>query len=550
MRRLILLLNTLRYLKAIQIMYQVYYRVHKPRVRELSKPTLRNQLMGWPGSSFQSPATLDGETFTFLGEAARFDGSWNNPAFPKLWLYNLHYQDDLNAIGAECRFQLCASMVEAWIEGNPPLQGNGWEPYCLSLRIVNWVKFFSRLEQGELRSHWVRSLAQQADALEQQLEFHILANHLFANAKALVFVGTYLGGVEGERWLRKGLALLDREVPEQFLNDGAHYERSPMYQGILLWDLLDLIALGKATGLLELKQRLGDWQNRAQRGLEWLRAMTHPDRNISFFNDATWGIAPAVEDLERYMATLGLSISKVDKPTVIKGRLLQPSGYGIVEWPESHRLLVDLAPVGPDYQPGHAHADTFSCELSLFGQRVLVNSGISQYGEGPERQRQRSTAAHNTVEVDGEDSSEVWAGFRVARRAKPFGVKLSSSEGTVSLSGSHDGYRRLAGRVTHSRHWKASDELLEITDNVNGSFEEALAHWHFHPDVSVQPADGSTYYLHLQGGQTVRFEVGGGTTEVVKNDWHPGFGVSKQSRKLKVALHGRKLVTRISWSSD
>jgi uncharacterized heparinase superfamily protein len=322
-----------------------------------------------------------------------------------------------------------------------------------------------------------------------------------------------------------------------------------MYQGTLLWDLADLIALGEATGLPELKQRLGDWQNRLQKGLEWLKAMSHPDGQISFFNDATLGIAPAVEDLEGYMVTLGLLIPTGDKPMAVKGRLLQPSGYGVVEWAASHRLLVDAGPVGPDYQPGHAHADTLSCELSLFGQRVLVNSGISQYGEGPERQRQRSTAAHNTVEVDGEDSSEVWAGFRVARRAKPFGVELSTSEDAVSLSGSHDGYRRLAGDVTHSRNWQASDGLLEITDVLDGSFREAVAHWHLHPDVSVRPAGDSAFSLHLQGEQVVKLEVDGGTAEIVKSEWHPGFGVSKQSRKLMVAFSGPKLITRISWRS-
>ena len=85
-------------------------------------------------------------------------------------------------------------------------------------------------------------------------------------------------------------------------------------------------------------------------------------------------------------------------------------------------LLIDVAPIGPDYLPGHAHADTLSYELSLYGKRVLVNSGTSRYGSGPKRDWERSTAAHNTVEVDGQSSSETWSGFRVARRAYPFDV--------------------------------------------------------------------------------------------------------------------------------
>lgn len=545
-----LLFHTIRHLKVSQLAYQVYYRVHKPRLMELSEPVLRNELKEWPGAAFLNPATDDGKSFAFLGESARLEGSWNDLSFPKLWLYNLHYQDDLNAIGAESRVELCALMVNAWIDGNPPLQGNGWEPYCLSLRIVNWVKFFSRLQPGDVKSSWVRLLAQQADVLEQQLEFHILANHLLANAKALVFVGAYLGGAEGDRWLRKGVALLDREVPEQFLNDGAHYERSPMYQGTLLWDLADLVALSQATQLLDLKQRADDWQQRYVKGLEWLLAMTHPDGKPSFFNDATFGIAPSVEDLKRYARSLGLSVPKKAQPTHAQGRLLRESGYGVIEWPEQHRLLVDVAPVGPDYQPGHAHADTLSCELSLFGQRVLVNSGISQYGEDAERHRQRSTAVHNTVEVDGENSSEVWAGFRVARRAKPFDVGLKNDVEQIVLWGSHDGYRRLPGKVIHHRCWSARAESLEVTDEMSGTYKEVLAHWHLHPDVVVEAVSDSRFTLQLPAGQLVCVEIYGGVAQIVASSWHPGFGITKNARKLLVTFRDPKLTTRISWSSD
>jgi uncharacterized heparinase superfamily protein len=549
MNRWTLLFHTVRYLKPKQIFYQIYYRIRKPRLNPQPKPVLRGTLGSWSGAAFLNPATDDGRTFVFLGQVANFDGNWNDPSFSKLWLYNLHYQDDLNAKGAESREPFCAHLVDEWIAGNPPIAGNGWEPYCISLRIVNWVKFFSRLPAEKVRAEWLGSLAQQVNVLEQRLEFHILANHLFANAKALVFVGTYIGGEQGDRWLRIGLKLLDWEIPEQFLADGAHFERSPMYQAILLWDLADLLALGHATNLPEISQRMCDWQARLQSGFEWSQAMAHPDGGIAFFNDATFGIAPSIGDIERYMAFLGVPIATIEKSGMLECTLLQPSGYGVLKWPEDHRLLVDLAMVGPDYQSGHAHADTLSCELSLYGHRVLVNPGISQYGEGSERHQQRGTAAHNTVEIDGENSSEVWAGFRMARRARPFDVSLCYRQGSVLVSGSHDGYRRLAGKVTHNRSWRASDGRLEVTDVLTGSFREALAHWHFHPDVTVRRAGDFMFTLRLPCGQVVGLEVDGGKTEIAESKWHPGFGISKQSRKLIVAFSGHKLITRISWGS-
>src|SRR5690606_36555911 len=114
-------------------------------------------------------------------------------------------------------------------------------------------------------------------------------------------------------------------------------------------------------------------------------------------------------------------------------------------------VLFDGAPVGPDYLPGHAHADTLSFELSFGTARVICNSGTSRYGLGPVREWERSTAAHNTVEIDGENSSEVWHGFRVARRAYPRDMDVGTEASPLRVSCSHDGYTRLPGRPIHRR---------------------------------------------------------------------------------------------------
>lgn len=549
MKRWNLLIHTVRYLKLRQLFYQIYYRTCKPRLKPQQEPMLRGVLAGRPFAAFVEPATDDGGTFEFLGQVARFKGNWDDSSLPKLWLYNLHYQDDLNAKGAEHRAELCEHLVEAWIAGNPPLQGNGWEPYCLSLRLVNWVKYFRRLEPEQIKPEWLRSLASQADALEQQLEFHILGNHLFANAKALIFVGVFLGGEQGDRWLKRGLSLLDEELQEQFLDDGAHFELSPMYHATLLWDLADLLALRAASGIPELDRRERVWKAHFVKGLEWLRAMVHPDGEIAFFNDATLGVAPTLADLQAYAEQLGVALSPDSMPRKLQSKWLRSSGYAVIDWLEGHRLLADVARVGPDYQPGHAHADTLSFELSLFSQRVLVNSGISQYGDDAERHRQRSTSVHNTVEVDGENSSEVWAGFRVAKRAKPFSVDLQEGEDQKCLQARHDGYKRLPGKVVHHRRWLATHEALQIQDELQGNFQQAVAHFHFHPEVIVQPEGNFRFKARLPDGHSMILEVDGGDARLVNSSWHPHFGVSVSNQKLLLEFTGSKLSTRITWSS-
>jgi len=496
------------------------------------------------------PSTIDGKTFTFLGTTKQLDGDWNLAEFPKLWLYNLHYQDDLNAMGADERYALCRQLVDSWILANPPLNGNGWEPYCISLRVVNWVKWLSRLKPEETNLEWAKSLAIQVDALDQQVEHDILANHLFANAKALVFAGVFFGGQRGEYWLHKGLKLLDQEVAEQFLADGAHCELSPMYHAILLWDLADLICLQRCSELPVLLQRVAEWKQRFTLGLQWLQRMVHPDQDLSFFNDATLGIAPTLNHLNGYAEYLKLDVSVETAVTRLHGILLASSGYAVIDWPTNHRLIADVACVGPDYQPGHAHADTLSCELSLFGQRVLVNSGISQYGNDSERHKQRSTAAHNTLEVDGNNSSEVWAGFRVARRARPLSVDMQQGDEHVVLNAAHDGYRRLKGKVIHQRRWLAEPSSLSVTDELTGRFMDATAYWHFHPGIKLVRLGETCFELTLPQGQAVRLDITGADVEVCESTWHPGFSKSISNQKLVLKLTGDKLITQIEWSSD
>lgn len=157
--------------------------------------------------------------------------------------------------------------------------GNGWEAYPLSLRIANWVKW--ALCGGELSERAVESLVLQARYLARSVEYHLLGNHLFANAKALVFAGAFFAGREAEGWLRRGLAILEREVGEQVLADGGHFERSPMYHALILEDVLDLLNLAGAFPEAFGEERRLHWSRTAGRMLGWLERMTHPDGRIT-----------------------------------------------------------------------------------------------------------------------------------------------------------------------------------------------------------------------------------------------------------------------------
>jgi len=93
----------------------------------------------------------------------------------------------------ENKKELQSDLIKKWVQENPPGEGNGWEPYPISLRIVNWVKW--DLAKNCLSDEALHSLAVQARYLLKRPEFHLLGNHLFANAKALIFAGLFFYGI-------------------------------------------------------------------------------------------------------------------------------------------------------------------------------------------------------------------------------------------------------------------------------------------------------------------------------------------------------------------
>lgn len=468
-------------------------------------------------------------------------GDWDNPEIPRLWRYNLHYFDDLTASDADARSNFHKRLIQRWISENPPPIGTGWEPYPCSLRIVNWVKWM--LTGNDMPPGWQQSLAIQVDWLSKKLEWHLLGNHLFANAKALIFAGLFFEGDAAANWLKAGLEIIKRELPEQVLSDGGHFERSPMYHAIALEDLFDLISIVLCyRGAVE-QNVVREWESVAVRMLSWLQVMTHPDGEIALFNDSAIGIALSPKSLMRYGRQLGISA----KPTDTGLTDLQESGYVRVQNDDAV-LFCDVGPIGPDYLPGHAHADSLGFELSIFGTRWFVDSGCSLYETCDERLRQRGTSAHNTIVVDGQDSSEVWSSFRVARRARPVGVDVQSREGRVLVSAGHDGYRRLPGKVLHHREFDFSNHSLTICDTISGMPQSAVANFLVHPDVQVSQADQG--FLLEKSGQKVHFNFDRGDAEVVDTTWHPQFGLSVPTRRISITLKASRLVSTVRWSPD
>ena len=517
MHKALLLFHTARYLRPSQIIARFWFRLYRPKPDLKAAPPLRKR-RSWV-ISIPKPVSLTAKwIFSFLNEKhhCKFPEDWNGGRFEKLWLYNLHYFNDLASLETEKRIELHNQYIQQWIEENPPGVGNGWEPYPISLRIVNWIKWSLTNNSTAEMNH---SLAIQTHFLSKRLEYHLLGNHLFTNAKALICAGLFFSGDDAEAWLNKGLKIITSELEEQVLPDGGHFERSPMYHAIILEDLLDLINFYQAYNF----EVPASWPVIVGKMSLWLRGMTHPDGEIVLFNDAAFGVAAKPQELFDYCNRLQL-----DAPDNKEAKLKHFEETGYISWRRNDiAAYLDVAPIGPDYLPGHAHADTLSFELSLFGARLFVDSGTSCYGISTERLRQRNTAAHNSVTIDGENSSEVWSGFRVARRAKPINLRIESNEEISTISCCHTGYHRLPGHPTHCRTWQFKDCSISITDTITGVYQKAIGRFHIHPDVETIPnQDGQSGVFIINSKHKVHWQVTGGTVTIQNTSYHPEFGVS------------------------
>lgn len=492
--------------------------------------------------------------FRFLNHSKIFsDGhiDWHCQDMPKLWRYNLHYFDfvcDRSLPPTEA-----THLITDWIAQCPQGTPEAWEPYTVSLRIVNWIKIF--LQRMPPKEEWLQSLYVQALWLEQNIEYHFLTNHYLKNGVALFFAGAFFEGREAQRWLRKGLKILLEEIDEQFLGDGGNFERSPMYHSIGVVDYVDVLNLMIASSQTMTFAEMDYFKVRTVQALDFLHDICLPDGEIPLFNDSAFRIAPSPSRIFEYAKqTIGYDPPEQDIGLSCCEKA--DSGYYVLRKGRD-MMVIDCGPIGPDYNPAHAHCDTLSYELSLNGRRVIVDSGVYDYEPSSQRAYARSTKAHNTVVVDGQEQSEIWGVFRVARRAKPLFARCPDpNDGQAQFEGAHDGYTKLPGKVIHQRSiaFDGSSSWL-VRDEVQGGGTHCVESFvHLHPDLSVTQTEKQILVSNQLGNPILRIElVGAGEVKMEQGWYFPEFGVEREQNVIAFTRTGPlplSLAYRITKASE
>lgn len=455
---------------------------------------------------------------------------WQQRSAPQLWRYHLHYWDWAwglmacdDRVAARALF---ARLWRSWGAATPYGYGDAWSPYVVSVRAWSMCGVHSGLVAGsDLQGHYVDRLSAQAGFLRRHLELDVGGNHVVKNLKALIGLGVFFGD---DALITSALRRLVRQLRVQVLGDGGHFERAPAYHCQVLGDLIDIAGLLHAAGL----PSAGQLDGAIGRMRDFLGNVLTPDGTVPLLNDG-YPVAPAFLAALQPGQAPSVPVARAPDSGLVRATC---GGW----W-----LLADVGAPCPDELPAHAHADTFGFLLYVDGRPLLIDTATSTYEAGATRARERSTAAHNTVQIDGRDSTEVWAAFRAGRRARVSKVTVSESAGEIMVSAEHDGYRVLRGRPVHKRGWSLTPAGLSVVDTVTGGgVHEVVIRWHLAPGSKLDVGrSGAT--VSAESGRLVFSVAGSGRLSVEEQPVAQGYRHTMQASVLVYRARG-ELPVRIT----
>lgn len=329
-----------------------------------------------------------------------------------------------------------------------------WFPYAASHRMLALGSglLYARAKAGlpeETDGAVAEFLRHTAAFVLDNIEHELNNNHVERNLAALCLYFSHTEDVPPAIAAR-----LERDVSHlidtTYLADGCQVERSPMYQGL---GVASLGVIAEAPFLSEgLRGRVQTLHAAAERAFA---ALCHPDGDVALFNDAWHGEVPHWTG-----------------PAAPSGRILfGQGGYGRLSQDEDLCLL-DAGPLGPSWNPGHGHADFLSLEITLAGQRLIVDPGTSRYNTGPDRARERSAAAHNGPHYTGHEPVEFLGCFKVGRLAQ---AHLLAEEALPehSMGGVFRSAAGAVGRIV--RHYPGAGFV--VVDAWDRAIPDGATHW-------------------------------------------------------------------------
>lgn len=386
--------------------------------------------------------------------------------------------------------KLEAHLFLFWSQG---FKNRTWSTYGVARRLLTMchlMHLWSRFSD-ETQAHFASNFYEEGIFLADFLEKDIEGNHLVRDYHALAAVASFFQKFNETKPLaKKYWRILEQSITacyqSQLLNDGLHFERAPMYHVWVLLDLLETLALIKNNNE---SFNVSALESIAEKMLTALDNIVHVNDELPMMGDSSRLQTPKIKKIRAYgQLILGRDYLHQSR------RMFEDAGFCVykIETEETLKasLILDCGDFGPVSLPAHSHCDLAGFEVTMGDSPVLVDSGISEYEPGLVRDYFRSTGAHNTLWVPGEEQAELWGSFRVAEYPKEFTREYSADQSGSRLTMSyenhnqHYGHQRSVYQV-EQRFWVVQDWVTHLNPRDRACY--SLLHVHPDCEISHQP---------------------------------------------------------------
>jgi uncharacterized heparinase superfamily protein len=473
-----------------------------PQDVRTADPTIAEDIYGGYFVFHGKAVNTHGES-PFLVEAPSID--WSQALAGFGWLRHLRAADTMLArVNAR-------ALLSDWMElrGAPPAGDPagrqaaqaGWDVETTSRRLLSWISQSPLILDGADRAFYrrfMKSLARQAVWLARALEGGLRGPARLGASVALAQYALCADVSSGQK--RRAFKILEAELRRQILPDGGHVSRNMRLVVETLLDILPLRQAFAARGVAPPQSLL----NAVDRMLPMLRQMRHDDGALALFN----GMGATRPD---FLAAL----LAYDDSAPRAGGYAPHSGYLRLE-SGAVRLIADVGAPPPRPFSGEAHAGALSFELTVDGERLIVNCGASERWRAEWRESARQTAAHSTLTVDDTSSvrfapTKALSSWLDGQLVQGLRVDVERDPDGRAASARHDGYARRF-RLAHRRAWRVWDDGVEGVDLLESIARKPAAHappfalrFHLHPGVRIEPGAGGALRLTTPSGAAWAF---------------------------------------------
>jgi hypothetical protein len=484
--------------------------------------------------------------------------------------------------------------IDSWLEANPYLYGVNWTSSLeLAERLISWALLYPRIadhvaKDETFRRHWLDSIYLHLSRTSSKLSFYSSANNHLLGELIGLFVGASCFDFwpECEGWRNRAQKLLEREICLQVGEDGVNREQAMSYHLFTMELFLLAFTIGQNTkhpfsaGFAERVRAMAGFVNtiatssgdlpwygdsddargfvvsEGETGLQVAMQLSgllfNEPEWLRFSNEPTAAAQALVPDLTAHLTqNLSLAAQSASKPK----ELFPDAGLASVRSDDEQvSLVMDFGPLGFTSIAAHGHADALAIWLAIGDEYFLVDAGTYAYHSHPEwRPYFRSTAAHNTARVDGENQSEMSGRFMWGAKANAKLIRFDNASDQVTIEAEHDGYLRLAEPVTHHRTvgFDRTTGNVSIEDSFRGTgHHEVELFFHLHEDAEVASINNGEAQIAWHGRRILFSSPDRNTRwEIIRGSEDPKFGWRSHQFNQKQPINTLRISAAIDGST-